>query len=175
MREEERDRCCRSQGQTIDATEGGLTPCWRGGVSHIYYMPCRVSRSLRSVPVRGWKVGVCATCCPFSYLHPPRDQRHKFWVLARNQATATPAPDYTTSISGLVSVEPSSGHCLQQRTNHVFAMAERVSLPISNSRSSAETLPPCLETKKSFDTHVYEYQKIRIFPDMVTGSTTLSG
>ena len=49
----ERNRFCSSDAQAIDAVKGSPTPCGCGGECPLYYMASCVSRSLRSVAVRG--------------------------------------------------------------------------------------------------------------------------
>ena len=125
-REEESDLCCMLQLVSSDNRRSRGRPQHHAGVAvSPPYSMCLVAclGSLRFVSVRGQKVRACAACCPCRYPHPPRGHRRKFRVHARSLNTATPAPDHNNSSSSFVSVNPSFGPCLQQRTNPVLAVA----------------------------------------------------
>ena len=64
-------RCCTSASRTIDAAEGGPTPCWCGCVSPLHYVASCVSLSVRSVVVKGVFVerqGRRSLLCPAIYV-----------------------------------------------------------------------------------------------------------
>ena len=93
---------------------------------------------------------------PCTYPHPLKGQKHEFCDRARSHTTAIPVPDYNTSSRSFVSVDPSSGPCLQQQTLCLQA-AGRISLQLTNnssgSSSTAEIIPPCPGKYETFYTH----------------------
>ena len=111
-------------------------------LSCMLYGSC-VFRSARSVAVRGYIEiqGRRSLLCPSTQPPPPGRQRHSFCVRAYTQTTAAPAPDYNTSSSSFVSVDPNPGACLQQRTNPLLPVGKDVfSLKTNPEKHSSSSL-----------------------------------